>query len=610
MSPLDRVLGCLEGVKKAAGGSFVARCPAHEDRQASLSVAEGEDGRVLLKCFAGCETADICAAMSLELADLFPPKESGNGKHEIVATYDYLDERGDLLYQVVRFSPKDFRQRKPDGNGGWVWKLGDARRVLYHLPQVLDAVKRGEPVYVCEGEKDVHAVEQAGSCATCNPGGAGKWRPEYSDSLTGASVVVVADKDEPGRKHAADVAASLKGKAASVSLVEAVEGKDVSDHLRSGHGLGALANVKSQDEPEQPNTLPLFVDWPTFWAEDDEEQEWVWKNVLARGRGHAIYAVHKGGKSLLALYAAAEMATSSAGISCVYLDYEMTANDVRERLRDMNYGPTSDLSHLHYALLPTLPPLDTPEGGEKLDTLIGMVADAAPERHIVVVIDTISRAVWGEENSADTWRLFYIHTGLRLKQRGATWLRLDHGGKDAERGQRGSSGKGDDVDVVWKLSPTENGVLLRRELARMSWVPETVTLLRQDYPLAYLPTAEDWPEGTGALANIMNRLELPLNVSERVAGKRLREIDEGRRHDFITAAIRYRRWLAASGNGPGNTRERLGEQHGERTPKTQNLGSGTHAGTPGNSATVAGEQALPLLRGGLSPTQPDDDIPF
>lgn len=296
--------------------------------------------------------------------------------------------------------------------------------------------------------------------------------------------------------------------------------------------------------PERPSP---FIDWPAFWAEEDEQEEWVWDNVLAKGRGHAIYAVHKGGKSLLSLYMAAEMVTRR-NVACLYLDYEMTAQDVRERLRDMDYGPESDLSHLYYALLPALPPLDSAAGGQALTELADGIA-AGDERHLVVVIDTISRAVLGEENSADTWRLFYIHSGLRLKQRGCTWLRLDHGGKDSTRGQRGSSGKGDDVDVVWKLQPTENGVRLHRELSRMSWVPEYVNLLRSDFPLRYLTSATDWPEGTGALANLLDRLGLPLDASRREAGKRLREVGEGRRHDHVMAALRWRREIHESSLG-------------------------------------------------------------
>ena len=101
-----------------------------------------------------------------------------------VDTYDYTDEQGRLLYQAVRYFPKGFRRRRPDGHGGWLWKIGDTRLVLYGLPRVLAAIEAGQPVYVVEGEKDVHAIERAGAAATTIIGGvSGRWLPEFSRLL-------------------------------------------------------------------------------------------------------------------------------------------------------------------------------------------------------------------------------------------------------------------------------------------------------------------------------------------------------------------------------------------------------------------------------------------
>jgi putative DNA primase/helicase len=105
------------------------------------------------------------------------------------AEYDYLDEQGDLLFQVCRRFPKDFIQRRPDGNGGWVYNLNGTRRVLYRLPEVCAHIASNspEPIYIPEGEKDVEAFEAIGCVATTNPGGALKWQGEYADSLQGAA---------------------------------------------------------------------------------------------------------------------------------------------------------------------------------------------------------------------------------------------------------------------------------------------------------------------------------------------------------------------------------------------------------------------------------------
>ena len=225
-----------------------ARCPAHSDRDPSLSVSPGRDGRVLVKCHRDCTTESVVAALGMTMGDL---AAAGAGDDwtpagPAVATYEYVDEDGATLFGVARTADKAFRQWRPDPakKSGRTWSLNGTRRVPYRLPKVIAAARAGATVHVVEGEKDVHAIERAGGTATCNPGGAGKWRPEYADYLAGAHVVVVADRDDPGRAHAADVAASLQGVAASIRVVEAAEGKDAADHLGAGLGLDQLVPVE------------------------------------------------------------------------------------------------------------------------------------------------------------------------------------------------------------------------------------------------------------------------------------------------------------------------------------------------------------------------------
>jgi hypothetical protein len=250
-APITRVLSRLEKVRRVGDG-YSARCPSHKDDSPSLSVGIGEDDRVLLRCHAGCELEDIVAALGLEVADLFPAKEHTRATpRRAVESYDYTDENGTLLYQVVRYDPKDFRQRRPDGSGGWIWNLRGTRRVLYRLPKLLSAVARSAAIYVVEGEKDVAALEAAGEVATCSPGGAEKWRDEYSDPLSGARVIVVADRDETGRKHAREVAESLARTASSVQVVEPLEGKDAHDHLVvHGHTVDEFVAVGDSEGAE------------------------------------------------------------------------------------------------------------------------------------------------------------------------------------------------------------------------------------------------------------------------------------------------------------------------------------------------------------------------
>jgi 5S rRNA maturation endonuclease (ribonuclease M5)/KaiC/GvpD/RAD55 family RecA-like ATPase len=196
-------------------------CPGHDDHHPSLDVCEGDNGHPVVFCRSHeCRFEDICAAIGWR-ADQGSDEWTPHGP--AVAVYDYVDEAGVLLSQVCRTADKQFPQRRPDptSRSGWRWSLDGVRRVLYRLPRVLEAVERGETIYIAEGEKDVEVLERRGVTATCNPMGAGKWRSEYADTLAGARLVVVfADDDDEGREHAAKVARSLAGRVGEVKLVE------------------------------------------------------------------------------------------------------------------------------------------------------------------------------------------------------------------------------------------------------------------------------------------------------------------------------------------------------------------------------------------------------
>ncbi len=238
---LEDLLQLLDSPKQS-GKEWVARCPAHDDSKASLSVTESDDGsRILLKCFAGCETTAIVQALGIKMHDLFTKSKPAileqSENNRVVAEYGYTDAGGSLLYQVVRYEPKDFRQRQPDGKGGWSWNMKGVKRVLYRLVQVNSAIAAGMPVFIVEGEKDVHSLESIGLTATTNAGGAAKWEARFSDSLQGADVIILPDNDGPGRKHAELVANALCGIAKSVRVLELPglsEKGDVSDWLAAG----------------------------------------------------------------------------------------------------------------------------------------------------------------------------------------------------------------------------------------------------------------------------------------------------------------------------------------------------------------------------------------
>jgi Protein of unknown function (DUF3631) len=183
-------------------------------------------------------------------------RTGGRAPFTIIATYDYTDESGVLLFQVVRLAPKDFRQRRPNGTGGWTWRLGKTRRVLYRLPEVREAAASGRLVVIVEGEKDTDNLRKLGFTTTCNPGGANKWRAEYNESLRDADVLIIGDNDDSGRAHVAQVASSLEGVARRVRVLDLAKAwpecpakGDISDWIEIG-GTAEALNALIEALPE------------------------------------------------------------------------------------------------------------------------------------------------------------------------------------------------------------------------------------------------------------------------------------------------------------------------------------------------------------------------
>lgn len=227
------------------------------------------------------------------------------------------------------------------------------------------------------------------------------------------------------------------------------------------------------------------LDWHALWA-DESEEEWIIEPLLPARRLVALYSPPKVGKSLLMLELAVAVARAEMVLGVtpdrprkvLYVDFENDPKgDVRTRLVAMGYGP-GDLDNLYYLSFPTLAALDTTEGGRQLMAVIETYACE------VVVIDTVSRAIKGEENENDTWLAFYRHTGKALKSKGIALIRLDHSGKDETKGQRGGSAKSGDVDAVWRMSTVDKDKTYRLdcEANRMPVLEKTLVIHRETDP--------------------------------------------------------------------------------------------------------------------------------
>ncbi|OQY41779.1 MAG: hypothetical protein B6240_14730 [Desulfobacteraceae bacterium 4572_87] len=252
--------------KNGKGDEYQALCPLHDDSDPSFSFnnqtgqfychgckASGDAFQFYGKLKGASSFPEIVKGIAGDFNILSTKTKKQTGSGRIVKTYDYVNADGALLYQAVRIEPKSFRQRQPDGKGGWIWDMKNVDRVLYRFPEVLQA----DQVIVVEGEKDADNVSSMGLVATTNVGGAEKWAFEYSKPLEGKDVVILPDNDEPGRKHAVKVARMIHGIAKSVTVIDLPglpEKGDVSDWIQSGGTKEALQKLIDQGDAWMPET--------------------------------------------------------------------------------------------------------------------------------------------------------------------------------------------------------------------------------------------------------------------------------------------------------------------------------------------------------------------
>lgn len=560
--PLDIVEDALRSRSRKVtrrADDISACCPAHDDNNPSLSVSRGSKRDIVVCCHAGCTADDVMTALGLLWTDLGEQPHAASPR--IVTTYNYVDLNGEILYRVARYQPKDFR---PQHLAGSSWTNGYPKgvdRVLYNLPAVAAAVAAGQPVYVVEGEKDVDAGTTAGIVATTSPGGAQGWAKvarHAAATLTEADVIIVADDDPPGEQYARDVAASLHNKAKSITVTKAAPGfKDLADHLGAGHtveDLTVIAGTHPDDPPlgnwinqitadsgiSAPDLLPEPTDWQQLFS-TDHDVEWLVEDVWPHQRQLQVFAARKTGKSLVMLWMAIKIAEGRDPFTghpaparvVIYLDYEMTGDDLRERLEQMGYGPDNIPSTFRYYLLPNLPPLNTRDGGQRLMQLVER--DGAE----VVVLDTLSRVVEGEENSNDTFQDLYLHTGLYLKRAGVALARLDHEGHEGGRA-RGASAKADDVDINWQLRRTDGGYDFVNKGARVGYVADRLSIVKRDEPLSFSRVGESWPPGTKEKAAELDAIGAPIDITKRQARELLHAAGKSARNDVLLKAIKYR----------------------------------------------------------------------
>lgn len=282
---IHEILQRFDGVKRCNESQYMARCPCHDDRKASLSIGKGQKG-VVLKCQAGCDTRDIIARVGLKPRDLFYEQDKPQERPTITAVYTYPSGA-----QKLRYSDKHFGWRRPDGKGGWIWNRQDVPHTLYSA---------GEPdstVYIVEGEKDADNLAKLGCFCVSGEDGAGhgKWLPEYTKQLQGRSALILPDNDRIGQDYAQEIAAALTGVAKSVRVLdlssvwpEIPEKGDISDMiatLGTDQTCELLAQLERDTKEWEPKTDdPFLACFKTLDQFEEEEATWLVPGWIPEGQ--------------------------------------------------------------------------------------------------------------------------------------------------------------------------------------------------------------------------------------------------------------------------------------------------------------------------------------
>lgn len=307
---------------------------------------------------------------------------------------------------------------------------------------------------------------------------------------------------------------------------------------------------RCQNSPVSANPSPLDavdeINWEDFWSTPLEAPVYLLFPLLPQGRTVTVYAEPKAGKSLLGLEVSVKVATGGVMWGqellrghVIYVDQEMSQQDLLERLPDLGCGPDTDLSHLHYVIRGPWAPLDTQMGGVQL------VEFARRTGASLVILDTQSKVLEGNENESMTMTNFFKHTIGPLKNVGVTVLIFDHSGKDPSKGARGSSQKAADTDVTWHMAKrgTDGGLTLKRTHSRTHHGEDHIYLQRLTEPLRHeLVTERDrGDEVVQVCLAWLEAQDLDSHLSNRQVFARSREDGLKFRDETMAEALRIYR---------------------------------------------------------------------
>jgi len=462
---IEHVLSQLHGVIQAGDG-YKALCPCHNDTNPSLNITE-RNGKLLIKCL-----SSACGAGYREVMERLGLVQQDTPR-VLIHTYNYEAEDGTLLFQKLRYEPKTFSLRAANGSNS----MAGIRRVLYHLPDLIQARQDHRTVFLVEGEKDADTLRAQGFIATTNLEGASengkkqKWNPDYTEQLGGIPrVVILPDNDDAGRARAGAIATALIGRVPDVRVIDlpGLPNKgDVTDWLKTHTADDLKELVKGSIKVSAEKLLEALPSYyfkaKNLWGKSFAKT-WIIEGLFERGRLYQMFGSYKSGKTLVAIDAvchlAADMTWCNRRVSKAFVIWVAgeAFDDVERRMAawQRRHRVTHDIP-LYIRSVPAY--LDQSKEAVTLKDEIALIQKVHPDRSPFFVLDTVARNLTpgADENSLQGMGAFVNHLiDIVVRPLNATGICIHHPGHgDGDRG-RGHSSLPGATDGNLKVSLTKS----------------------------------------------------------------------------------------------------------------------------------------------------------
>ena len=413
----------------------------------------------------------------------------------LVCAYDYIDEHGEVRYQVLRYEPKEFRQRSRGPNNQWRNSMDGIEALPYHLQDIIS--RPNEPVYIVEGEKCADALRKTGLLVTSSHGGAGNWKPELDRWFSGRRIIILPDNDDAGFNHAEKVARRLHQSAEALKVVKLPNlppKGDIVDWLDAGNTLQQLRLLikttdlyePGEDEPEiEVIEEEQSLIYEMLSVEETMAQppvQWLIDGFIPQKSFSMIYGQPGAGKSFLALDIALCLAhgrqwrsreTKAGGV--IYLCQEGFPG-MGQRLRAW-YAHNGVSDHAPMKFIRASVDFMEPENLEKLIRTIQSVDFNVS----LIVVDTVARSFSGEENSSKDMGSFNRACGALMAASGAAVMGVHHAGKNFDLGLRGSNSLEGACDSILSVRKDESGIIeVKTEKQKDAVEAESIKLALQE----------------------------------------------------------------------------------------------------------------------------------